>query len=151
MSSPGKRTSKASKNVVPLDPRSVGNGSRLLLKEGSLETRVSTDSQKDHGDGSQQTRRHLGHERSQNLGRRVFSLPVSVFGVEGEGGNFSTLGSKGRSSNRGALGSDKGRSGGKDQGAYNKAKFGHFDLFCEMRLSKRGRKGRCANVVRTGI
>ena len=50
MSSPSKRTSKRSKNIIPLDPTSILKRTRLSLQNPTLGNRVSTRCSTYHGD-----------------------------------------------------------------------------------------------------
>lgn len=137
MGSPRQGSSKASSDIVPLDPRSAGQGTRFLLKDKGLSTRVGANPQEDQGNHTQHTRWHLGHEGSQDLGRRVFPLPVSVFsGIQGkERLLFSSSSSRGSfghecdgSGSRTHLGRrSKGRAGGNNQRKNDETKLGHFD------------------------
>lgn len=97
MSSPCQRTAHAHKDVVPLDPGTIGEGTWLLNKRSGLDARVGAHTKEDKGDHSEKTGGHLGHDGSQNLGWRVFAFPVHVFGLSKEGG---------WGSNEGWLGSD---------------------------------------------
>lgn len=127
MSSPRQGSSKASQHVVPFDPRSAGKGTGLLLKGERLATRVCADAQEDQGDHTQHTRRHLGHEGSQYLGRRVFAFPVSVFRhVQGKR-RVRRLGRKGDRGVDSGRGNER-RAGGDDQRKNNETKLGHFIL-----------------------
>jgi len=82
---PGQGSHKAAQDVVPLDPFAASNGTRFLLQKASLVARVSADRKKDKTGHAQKTRGHLGHDGSENLGRRVFTLPVGIFGhVQGK-------------------------------------------------------------------
>ena len=80
VSSPSQRTSESAKDVVPFDPASVGNGTRFLLQDARLEARVSTGTQEENGEQSKSGGGHLGHDGSENRGRRVFTFPVGIFG-----------------------------------------------------------------------
>ena len=82
MSAPGKRTAERSQDKVPVDPRTRGNGTRLLDQLFRLGDRNGASGQKDKGKNTKDTRRHLGHDGSKNAGRRVFTFPVGVFGVQ---------------------------------------------------------------------
>jgi hypothetical protein len=82
--------SEAHGNIVPLDPRSSGQGTRLLLENGGLDARVSARPGKDKGDNSKKTGWHLGHEWSQNLGWWVFTLPVHILGLGEESRRWGT-------------------------------------------------------------
>ena len=126
MGSPCQRTHKRSKNIVPLDPRSASKGTGFLLKSERSCARWDANSQENQGDHAQQTRRHLWHKWSQNLGRRVFILPVGVFSHIQSEGSFGRWGESGWSAAN--LGNrNESRAGGDDQGKNNKTKLGHFD------------------------
>ena len=127
--SPSKRSSEGSKNVVPFNPRSVLEGTRLLLKGGGSRDGNNEGSQEDEGKSSQHTGRHLGHDRSQDLGWWVFTLPVGLRivildGVEGEGGSAESL-SLGNRSHVGRR--SKGGAGRNQDGEKDEAEFGHFE------------------------
>ena len=85
MAAPGQGTTKGSQDVVPLDPFTRGHGTGLLRQEFRLEDRVPAGTQKDQGKHAQHTGRHLGHERTQDAGRRVFTFPVRFFRAQGHG------------------------------------------------------------------
>jgi hypothetical protein len=80
MGSPSERTSEASKDIVPLNPRSGCDSTWLLLKETRFIAGDSACCQKDKRQQSQNTRGHLRHDGAKNLGRRVFTFPVHVLG-----------------------------------------------------------------------
>ena len=93
---PGQGSHKAAQDVVPLDPFAASNGTRFLLQKTGLVARVGADRKKGKTDHAQDTRGHLGHDGSKNLGRRVFALPVGVFGhVQGKRRILSNKGSRG--------------------------------------------------------
>ena len=129
MGSPGKRSTEGSKNVVPFYPRSVLEGTRLLLKGGGSGDGNNEGGQEDKGKGSQHTGRHLGHDRSQDLGWWVFTLPVGLRvvilnGVKGEGGSGESL-SLGNGGHVGRR--SKGGAGRNQDGEEDEAEFGHFE------------------------
>lgn len=76
VSAPSQWSHEATKDVIPLDPRSTGYGTGLLLENTGLNTAVDANTQQNSGDHTQQLRWHFGHEWTQNLGRWVFTLPV---------------------------------------------------------------------------
>lgn len=127
VSSPCKRSSEASKNVVPLDPRSRCNSTGFLLEQTGLGAREGADAQENERKGSQKARGHLGHDRSKDLGWWVFALPVGVLcHVQGEGSlsGGHAEGSSGRCGNLGAR--HEGTSGGKENRKDHETQLGHF-------------------------
>ena len=52
MGTPSKRTSQSLNDVIPLDPSSILNGTRLSEEQSRLNTGVEAQSQGDHGDDS---------------------------------------------------------------------------------------------------
>jgi hypothetical protein len=50
MGTPGKRTSQSLNDVIPLDPGTILNGTRLSEEQSRLDTGVGTYSQGDHRD-----------------------------------------------------------------------------------------------------
>jgi hypothetical protein len=131
VSSPGKRSSKSLNNVVPPDPRSVLDGTRLSEKESSLNTGVDAHSKRSHGDNSKKSRRHLGHDGSKNLGWRVFSFPGHVLGHK-EGSGFSSLDLRSEGhlvdTGGGLGGRDKCRGDCHDGGEEDETELGHFEI-----------------------
>jgi hypothetical protein len=127
MESPRQGSTTATRNVVPLDPASRSNSSVRLLKDAGLGAAVGADAQAHQRGNTQKTRRHLGHEGSEDLGRGVLTSPRHVFGHVQDNSRTLLLGSKG---GRGAYnrGRGKGRRGGDNHGKKEKCKFGHFEL-----------------------
>jgi len=121
MSSPSQRTSKSLNNVIPLDPTSILNGTRLSEEQTRLNTGVDAYTQRDHGDDGKCGGGHLGHDGSKNLGGGVFTLPGHVLGEEGGGGllggDFRSKGHLvGGSAGGGLGGGDESRGDGHDCG-----------------------------------
>lgn len=129
MSSPSHRSSEGSKNIVPLNPASILESTRLLLQSSRSSNRSNTSGSTYDGDKSEESRGHLGHDGSENLGRRVFAFPGHVLS-HGEGGEGSGGG------HGGGLGGD-GRTGhgcecsrhSDDSGKDEEGKLGHFVYF----------------------
>jgi hypothetical protein len=127
MCSPSKRTSKSLNNVVPLNPRSTLNSTRLSKEKTSLNARVNAHSERNHRDNGKKSRRHLRHDRSKNLGWGVFAFPSHVFGhEEGSGLNLrheGPLADSGLLSGRG-----KCRGDSHDGGDEDETELGHFHI-----------------------
>mmetsp|Transcript_1162 Transcript_1162/g.1800 ORF Transcript_1162/g.1800 Transcript_1162/m.1800 type:complete len:147 (+) Transcript_1162:932-1372(+) len=111
MGSPSQRTSKSLNNVIPLDPASILNGTRLSEEQSRLNTGVDADTQGNHGDDGKCGGGHLGHDGSENLGGGVFTLPGHVLGEESGGGLLGDFGSEGHL----VGGTDGGVGGGGDE------------------------------------
>ena len=131
MCSPSKRTAKSLNNIVPLNPRSVLNRTRLSEENTSLNARVDAYSKGGHRDNTKKTRGHLGHDGSKNLGWGVFAFPGHVFcHEEGRGLTGINLGSEGQLVDAGGSlsGRDECRGDGHDGGEKDETEFGHFGL-----------------------
>ena len=131
--SPGEWSTEGSEDVVPLDPRSRGEGAGCLLEDKGLLAGVDARSQKDEREDSEHARGHLGHDGSQDLGRRIITLPVHVLGFHQGSSGRSTdrRGKKGhRSGNGGAHLSDgsKARNSGNQKGKKDETELDHFCL-----------------------
>lgn len=131
MCSPSKRTTKSLKNIVPLNPRSVLNRTRLSEENTSLNARVDAHPKGRHRDNTEKTRGHLGHDGSKNLGWGVFAFPGHVFGHE-EGSRLTgiNLGGEGQLVDAGSSLSDRDerRGDGHDGGEKDETEFGHFGV-----------------------
>jgi hypothetical protein len=124
--SPGKRSSEASKDVVPLDPRSTGDGTGFLLKKACFVARDGAGGQENKRQHSQKSRRHLGHDGSKDLGRWVFALPVGVLShVQGEAGLLGSESCPRSRVNHACW--DKGGSGGNQNRKDDETQLGHFE------------------------
>jgi hypothetical protein len=135
VSSPSKRSSEGSKDVVPLNPASVLESTGLLLQSCGSGDGKNACSSAYNGDKSEKTRGHLGHDGSENLGRRVFlTFPGHILS-HGEGGE----GCGGR--HGGGLGGDSRVGHGcecsrnsNDYGEDEEGKLGHFVYFLKIEL-----------------
>ena len=130
MGSPSQRTSKSLNNVIPLDPTSILNGTRLSEEQSRLNAGVDAYTQGDHGDDGKCGGGHLGHDGSKNLGGGVFTLPGHVLGEEGGGGGLlGDFGSEGHlmgGTGGGLGGGDESRRDGHDCGEEEDAEACHF-------------------------
>lgn len=125
MGAPGKRTAERSQDEIPVDPRTRGNGTRNLDQLFRLVDRNGANGQKDKGKDTKDTRRHLGHDGSKNRGRRVFTFPVRVFGVQDHSRRRRLL-----ESGRGAdlrSGGNKGLHRHGEKGTKEESELGHDD------------------------
>ena len=127
MCSPSKRTSKSLNNVVPLNPRSILNSTRLSEEKASLNTGVDAHSKRNHGDNGKKSRGHLGHDGSKDLGWGVFTFPGHVFGHEKGGGLGLNLGDESPLADGGLLGGrGECRGNSHDGGDEDETELGHF-------------------------
>jgi len=95
MCSPSKRAAKSLNNIVPLNPRSILNSTRLSEEKSSLNAGIDAHSKRNHGDDGEKSGGHLGHDRSKDLGWGVFSFPGHVLSHKEGGGLGLDLGGEG--------------------------------------------------------
>jgi hypothetical protein len=142
MCSPSKRTTKSLDNVVPLNPRSILNSTRLSEEKTSLNTRVNAHSEGNHGDNGKKSRGHLGHDRSKNLGWGVFAFPSHIVGHEKSSGLSLNLGHEGPLAD-GSLLSGRGecRSDSHNGGEEDETELGHCYILDLLMRRERGDDG----------
>lgn len=83
MGAPGEWTGQSTQDQIPMDPASGGDSIGTFGQFGRRVQRNGARGQQHQGERSQDTGRHLGHDRSKDLGGWVLAFPVRILGVQG--------------------------------------------------------------------